>query len=120
MVNLYNMIRLALLLVSISIPVSVFAVTTPENFTGLIYFFLDYIKLIIPLVAALTVVVFLFGLVKFIALVGGNEKEIENGRRLMIYGLVGLLVMVSFWSIITILQIEFGFGDLFIPQLPIK
>ena len=112
------MIRLALLLVSISIPVSVFAVTTPSTFTDLIYFVLGYIALLIPVVITLSFAVFFWGLVKFISRVGGNEEEIKNGKNLMIYGIIGLFVMASLWAIVGFISGEFNFGSLFIPQLP--
>jgi len=110
------MLRFSTILL-VALPVVAFA-SPPATFDQLIYFFLDYILLMIPLVAGATVLVFILGLVKFISRVGGNEKEIENGRRLMIYGIIGLLVMVSVWSIVEIVQGEFGFGTPFIPKLP--
>ena len=99
------------------IPVTSFA-ATPKNFTELVNFFLDYVKLLIPLVVMLTFAVFIWGLVKFISRVGGDENAVEDGRRLIIYGIGGLFVMVSLWAIVSLLLGEFNFGTLLIPQLP--
>lgn len=110
------MIRFYFLLILGFIPSLVFA-ATPTDFPSLVTFILEYIQLLIPLVAALTLLVFFLGLAKFIFRVGGNEKEIENGKNLMIYGVIGLFVMLSIWGIVYFLTGEFGF-KFGIPQLP--
>lgn len=95
-----------------------FAVTTPSTFDELVYFIIGYVQLLVPIVLLLSVTVFIFGLVKFIARVGGNETEIENGRRLMIYGIIGLFVMTTLWAIVGFIAGEFNIERIFIPQLP--
>ena len=52
---------------------------------------------------------FIWGLVKFLWSVeeGGGKEE---GKQHMIYGIAGMFIMVSFWSIIALLDNTFGFG----------
>ena len=54
-------------------------------------------------VAALALLVFFWGLVKFISK-AGDQAAIEEGRKLMIWGVLALFVMVSVWGILHILQ----------------
>ena len=59
--------------------------------------------LIVILVGA-ALLVFFWGLAKFIFRVGGDEKAVEGGKRLMIWGLLALFVMISVWGIIRFMQ----------------
>ncbi|MFM2357379.1 MAG: hypothetical protein RJA61_116 [Candidatus Parcubacteria bacterium] len=112
------MIRLYFLLTLGLVPSLVFAATTPSTFDELVYFIIGYVQLLVPIVLLLSVTVFIFGLVKFIARVGGSETEIANGKNLMIYGILGLFVMTTLWAIVGFIAGEFNIGSLFIPQLP--
>ena len=58
----------------------------------------------------IALVFFLWGLAKFI-LVAGDEKKIQEGKNLMIWGIVAIFVMVSIWGIIRALQVIFGFNS---------
>lgn len=111
------MLKKTVLFLSAFLPVFSFA--APTDFREAVRFFLDYTAILVPLIVALSLLVFLFGFVKFIFRVGGDEKEIQNGKHLMIYGFLGLVVMFCIWGILAIITGEFGaiFG---IPQLPIN
>ncbi|MEK7147877.1 MAG: hypothetical protein AAB758_01110 [Patescibacteria group bacterium] len=63
---------------------------------------------LLPLFMAAALLVFLWGLVKFIFKVGGSEKVVEEGRNTMIWGLLSLFVMVSVWGLINLFQTELG------------
>ncbi|MEK7135185.1 MAG: hypothetical protein AAB780_00570 [Patescibacteria group bacterium] len=89
------------------------------DFQGLINVFLDLIKVTIPVVASMTLLVFFWGLVKFIFAVGGDEKAVADGKSLMIWGLLALFVMVAIWGILRFLTGEFGF-DFVLPHLPTR
>ena len=74
-------------------------------------------KSVIPLLVLLSVVVFIFGVVKYIGN-AGDSKNREEGRNFMIYGIVALFVMVSVWGFVSILQGTFGLSNsVLIPQL---
>ena len=64
--------------------------------------------LINPLIAVLVgvaLLVFFWGLVKFVFRLGGDgEKAVEEGKRVMKWGLIALFVMVSVWGIIEFFQ----------------
>lgn len=61
---------------------------------------------LVVLVIALAVLAFFWGLAKFIFNVSGDEKSVEEGKRIMIWGIIALFVMVSVWGIIRFAQGE--------------
>lgn len=80
--------------------------------------FVGIIGLLLPLIVALTVLVFLWGLVKFIAK-SGDAKGHEEGKSLMIWGLVGLFLMLSLFGVLRLFYTDLGFGSVLgIPLLP--
>jgi len=58
----------------------------------------------IAIVLAIALLVFLFGLVKFVFRVGGDEAAVTDGKKLMTWGLVALFVMTSVWGIVKFMQ----------------
>jgi hypothetical protein len=124
-ISLNTFLTSFLLLVAIfSLPLPVFAAPscggsfgTPQNFSEFLCIFVDIVSLLIPIVAAVALLAFFWGLAKFI-LHSDSDDAHENGRQLMFWGIIALFVMVSIWGIITILHDDFFRGGVFIPQLP--
>jgi len=59
---------------------------------------------LIGVVTAIGLLVFFWGLVKFIFHIGGDEKAVDEGKRIMKWGLLALFVMVSVWGIVIFFQ----------------
>src|SRR3989344_5421074 len=57
---------------------------------------------LVPLLIGLAVVVFLWGVVKFVTAAGDEEKR-KEGKNFIIWGLVGITVMVILWAIVFLL-----------------
>jgi hypothetical protein len=92
------------------------AAQTPSNLTTLISFVGDILNRVIPVLIALAVVFFFWGLVKYI--LNPNHKD---GKKTMIAGLLGLFVMVSIWGIIRLMQNTLGVtgaAPVTLPQVP--
>lgn len=91
----------------------------PTNFAQLINIFVRLINATLPILVGLALIVFFWGLIKFVSRVGGDEKAVTEGKALMKWGLIALFVMVSFIGII-----RFFYSDLFpglefaLPLLP--
>lgn len=68
----------------------------------------DIVKLLTVVAAAIALLVFFWGLVKFIFKVGGDEKAVTEGRKMMIWGIIALFVMMSVWGIVSLIQSELG------------
>ena len=57
---------------------------------------------LIPLIIGLAVVVFLWGVLRFIV-AAGDVKKREEGRNFIIWGLIGITIMFSIWGLVKIL-----------------
>jgi hypothetical protein len=95
-----------------------FAQAAPGTFSEVVYIFVDLIQTAIPIIASIALLVFIWGLIRFINS-AGDAKSHEGGRQLMVWGSVGLFVLVTLWGILGFLsqQFEFG-GSAGIPSLP--
>ena len=102
MINFLN--EKYLLVVLFFMPIIVFA--APRDFIGLVDLFMDIINTAVPIVIAFAVMGFFWGISKYI-LSAQDSTKIEEGRKVMIYGLVGLFVAVSIWGILGILEKTF-------------
>ncbi len=65
------------------------------------------INILIPIVSALALLYFFWGLAKFI-LAQGNEDKKSEGRSVMTWGILALFVMVSIWGIINFFASDLG------------
>lgn len=94
---------------------------TPSNLTEIIELFTKIGLELIPFMGAAAFLVFVYGIARFIK-VAGNEKEIGESKKLLIWGVVGLFVLVTIWSIISFMQGELGVknNNWGIPQIPEK
>ncbi|OHA94715.1 MAG: hypothetical protein A3C62_00100 [Candidatus Zambryskibacteria bacterium RIFCSPHIGHO2_02_FULL_39_16] len=91
----------------------------PNNLRELVSIFIDLIQVALPVVVGFALLAFFWGLAKFIFRVGGDEKAVEEGKNLMIWGVIALFVMISIWGIIAFVYRDIGFSRPFgIPFLP--
>lgn len=91
----------------------------PTNFKDLVGIFVDLIRTALPVIEGLAFLVFLWGLVKFIFRIGGEEKAVADGKNLMKWGLIALFVLVSFSAILAFVYGDIGFNRPFgLPLLP--
>lgn len=72
---------------------------------------------IIPILLIIGTIVFLWGVIMYLT-AGADEERRANARQLMIWGLVGLFVMVAVWGIVNVLVGFFGVGGRGVPQRP--
>ena len=78
------------------------------------------INSVIPIMFALAIVWFFWGLIQFIK-ASGDQKAREEGRGRMIYGVIALAIMVSVYGLINYLQTTVnvsGTGSVTIPTVP--
>lgn len=92
--------------------------TAPNNFSDLVYQMLGILGAAVPVLAALAFFVFLWGLVKFIFRVGGDEGAIKDGKKLMLWGIIALFILVSLFAIINFAHNEFFGSPYAYPILP--
>ena len=70
-----------------------------QSATGLVKFIQSALNTAVGLLIAAAVVWFLWGVFKFI-MSAGDSKARDEGRSAMIYGIIGLAVMVSVWGLV--------------------
>lgn len=75
------------------------------------------INQIIPILLIIGTIVFLWGVIMFLT-AGADEEKRAGARSLMIYGLIGLFVMVAVWGIVNVLVGFFGVGGTGVPTSP--
>lgn len=91
----------------------------PQNLRELVNLFLRPLAQIFTLISILAVLVFFWGLAKFI-FQAGDSKSHESGKELMKWGIITLFVMISLMGILSFLSGELGFGPVGIPLLPTR
>ena len=69
---------------------------------NLFFITMDILSQVIIILVALAVVFFLYGILKYIGS-GDDEESRGKSKNVMIYGIIGLFVMISFWGIVNIL-----------------
>ena|SRR3989344_523832 len=72
----------------------------------------------IKILVGVALIVFFAGLVKFIFHVSGDEKAVDEGKRVMKWGILALFVMLSVWGIVGFFQRGLGLPDTTRPELP--
>ncbi len=67
----------------------------------------EVLNRIIPFLVLLATVLLLYGIVRYVG-AGDDESKVEEGRRLIIYGIIGLAILVTVWAFVNIV-IDFFF-----------
>ncbi len=75
---------------------------------------------IVPVLIALGVVYFVWGVISYV--VSGDEEAKSKGRDRMIYGIIGLAVIIGLWGLVNLLRNTFGLNNtqrIELPTVPI-
>jgi hypothetical protein len=75
----------------------------------------DIVSMLVPILIALTLVVFFYGLFQYVRSSGEGH---DQGRNIMIAGLLSLFVMVSVWGIVRLIGSALGVDQGGAPNLP--
>lgn len=100
-------------------PVFAFAQTL-GNIETLIRSIGRLVDIALPIVVALALIGFFWGLVKFI-FAQGDETAKADAKKIMLWGLIALFVMVSVWGLVRFLGNAFGIGQgdtIIVPRVP--
>ena len=80
--------------------------------------FKNTLNTVIVIIFALATVVFGWGIVQYIS-AGGNDEKLKAGRQHMLWGIIGMAVMMAVWGLAKILANYFGItgpGNVGVPQ----
>lgn len=82
---------------------------------GIIIFINDYL---VPLIFAIAFIMFLYGVFRGFIANGGNEAKRTEGRKFVVYGVIGFAIMLSVWGLVNLITNTFGFYSPTRPALP--
>lgn len=76
----------------------------------------------VPVIFAIAFIVFVWGAFKAFIIGASDGSAKEEGKNLMLWGLIGFFVMVSVWGLVNILTgtIRFGNTNINVPQTGIQ
>ncbi len=63
---------------------------------------------IVPVIFALAFLVFIWGIVKYFFIHGGDEKKRDEGRQFILWGILGIVVLLSVWGFVNLLLSTLG------------
>ena len=88
------------------------AATSINNISDVGSFVINTINnIVVPVLFAVAFIVFLWGAFNTFILGANSEDTKENGKNLMLWGLIGFFVMVSIWGLVNILTGTINFGN---------
>jgi membrane protein DedA with SNARE-associated domain len=68
---------------------------------------LEIFDYLIPTLIGIALLVFIWGVIVFIAK-SGDDKAHEEGRRKMLWGVIILFVIISMWGLVRLIQVLVG------------
>ncbi len=75
-------------------------------------------NILVPLLFAVAFIVFLYGVFKTYILSHGDSGEVEAGHKLILWGVVGFVVMLSLWGIVNVVANTFQLTGYSAPTTP--
>lgn len=109
-----------MLIVLLFVPVLVFAAATTDickdvpGFQGIICRLQRILNSLIPLLITLGVVYMVWGIVQYF--IGDSEEAKKKGRDRIIFGIIGLAVIISLWGLVYMVSDTFKLGGYEAPK----
>lgn len=75
-------------------------------------------SVLVPTIFALAFIVFLYGVAKTYIFSSGDQGGVETGHKLILWGIIGFVVMISLWGLVNIVSNTFGLDGAFAPMPP--
>ncbi|MHB8709983.1 MAG: hypothetical protein ACYC6X_00285 [Minisyncoccota bacterium] len=63
---------------------------------------------VVPIIFTLVFIIFIWGVVNYFFIHGGEEGKREEGRTFILWGVIGIVVLFSIWGIVNILLSTLG------------
>src|SRR3990167_11527532 len=80
--------------------------TTLSTINGILCKISQILGAIVPVLVALGVVYFVWGVISY--MIGGDEEAKKKGRDKIIYGIIGLAVIIGVWGLVSVLTRTFN------------
>jgi hypothetical protein len=75
-------------------------------------------SVLIPVLFALAFIVFLYGIAKAYIFSAGDEEGVKKGHKLLLWGVIGFVVIISLWGIVNVVANTFGLSGSYAPPTP--
>lgn len=75
-----------------------------SNFNDLVNALIEIILLLVPLIFAITLIVIVWGVVKAWFINAGDTTKVEEGKQLVLVGVIALVFMSGIWGILRLLH----------------
>jgi len=105
--------KLALIVGALALPLVSFAQSL-TNLQTLVTSIGTIVNLAIPILFAIALLIFFYGLVKFIF---GQAQGKDEGKKIMIWGIVALFVMAAVWGLVTFIGSALGINQSAAPSV---
>ena len=79
-------------------------VAAPTDFKGVVGILVGLIKLVVVVVFALTFIAVVWGIIKGWILNSGEAEGVEEGKKIVLAGIIALVVMTSVWAILALFK----------------
>jgi len=66
----------------------------------------NIVNMVIPVLIALAIVFFIYGIVMYV--IGTDEEAKKSAKSKIIYGIIGLVIIVGMWGLVAIINNTFG------------
>jgi len=76
----------------------------------------DVLNVLVPVLIALAVVVFIWGIIRYV--IADSEEAKKKGRDTMIFGIIGFAVVIALWGLVYVLVDTFNLGYDVAPYRP--
>src|SRR3989344_1401494 len=64
--------------------------------------------ILVPVLFAIAFIVFLYGIAKAYIFSHGEPEEISKGHKLILWGIIAFVVMISLWGLVNVVANTFG------------
>lgn len=64
--------------------------------------------ILVPVLMAIAFIVFLFGIYKYFIYGASNESDKAEGRKFAMWGIIGFVIIISVWGLVSIVSGAFG------------
>ncbi|MBY0110604.1 pilin [Patescibacteria group bacterium] len=90
---------------------------------NLALFFYEIIRFIdsvlVPLIFSVAFIIFLWGVFRFFIAGGEDKEKREEGKKFVLWGVIGFVLMFSLWGIVNLIINSLGFDTQHKPMLPL-
>ena len=73
---------------------------------------------LVPVLFAIAFIVFLYGIAKAYIFSGGDPEEVSKGHKLLLWGIIAFVVMISIWGLVNVVANTFGLAGAYAPPTP--